>query len=105
MQSEPPKPEPELWEATIHYDLVSPNKLMRMHYRARMKEFDRVRDMIWYYGRPFVTFNGPVDVQITRLWGTRQRAMDLDNLYGACKPLIDALKKPKGRFRTGLERI
>ena len=93
------------WEVVIPYDLVSPNKLMRMHYRARLKEFDRVRDLLWYYGRPLPEFTQPVRLEITRLWGKRQRAMDLDNLYGSCKHLIDALKRPKGRSRKGLSVI
>jgi|TARA_R100000084_G_C4618485_1_gene131904 hypothetical protein len=96
---------PEEWEVVIPYDLVSPNKLMRMHYRARLKEFDRVRDLLWYYGRPLPEFTVPVKLQITRQWGKRQRAMDLDNLYGSCKHLIDALKRPKGRSRKGLSVI
>ncbi len=40
-------------------------------------------------------FKGKVNVTITRLWGKRQRAMDIENLYGAVKPLIDAMREPK----------
>jgi hypothetical protein len=96
---------PDEWEAVIPYDLISPNRLMRMHYRTRLREFDKVRDLLWYYGRPLPEFTRPVRLQITRLWGKRQRAMDLDNLYGSCKHLIDALKRPKGRSRKGLSVI
>ena len=96
---------PAEWNVEIPYELISPNKLMRMHYRVRMKEHDRVMTLLWTYGRPLVEFNCPVHVHITRLWGSRQRAMDEDNLYGACKILIDALKKPKGRSRKGLSVI
>ncbi len=99
MQSEEPS-QPE-WNCEIPYDLVSPNKLLRMHYRTRMRERQRVVDLIWAYGRPFKEFDCPVNVHITRLWGKRQRAMDEDNLYGSCKDVIDALKKPKGRTRQG----
>ena len=99
------KENPAEWEVTIPYDLVSPNRLMRMHYRTRTREFDRVRDLLWYYGRPLPEYTTPVILQITRFWGKRQRAMDLDNLYGSCKHLIDALKKPKGRYRKGLSVI
>jgi len=100
--SEVPPPE---WNVEIPYELVSPNRLMRMHYRTRMREHDRVYNLLWTYGRPLAEFKCPVNVHITRLWGKRQRGMDEDNLYGACKILIDALKKPKGRSRKGLSVI
>tara|TARA_R100000458_G_scaffold45232_1_gene43434 strand:- start:4360 stop:4773 length:414 start_codon:yes stop_codon:yes gene_type:complete len=100
-----PTRDPASWEVTIPYDLISPNKLMRMHYRTRIREFDRVRDLLWAYGRPLPEFTGPVNLTIYRQWGKRQRAMDPDNLYGSCKQLIDALKKPKGRSRKGLSVI
>ena len=93
------------WQVEIPYEIVSHNRLLRMHYRTRMREFDKARDLIWAYGRPLAEFDGKVNLQITRLWGHRQRAMDLDNLYASCKLLIDALKKPKGRFKKGLSVI
>jgi len=93
------------WQVEIPYEIVSHNKLLRMHYRTRMREFDKARDLIWAYGRPLPVFEGQVNLEITRLWGFRQRGMDLDNLYASCKLLIDALKKPKGRFKKGLSVI
>ena len=93
------------WSVEIPYNLVSPNRVMRMHYRTRAKEAEKVYNLLWCYGRPFVQFDCPVRVHIVREWGKRQRAMDEDNLYGSCKMLIDALKKPKGRSRRGLSII
>jgi hypothetical protein len=105
MPLEDPSNQIQEWEVTIPYELISPNKLMRMHYRVRAKEFDRVHDLLWAFGRPLPEFLGPVNLTIHRRWGKRQRAMDTDNLYGACKLLIDALKKPKGRSKKGLSVI
>ena len=96
---------PAEWSVVIPYNLVSPNRVMRMHYRTRAKEAEKVYNLLWCYGRPFVEFDCPVHLHVVREWGKRQRAMDEDNLYGSCKMLIDALKKPKGRSRKGLSII
>jgi hypothetical protein len=40
-------------------------------------------------------FVGPVAIRITRLYGKGQRRLDLDNLFGAVKPLVDALRDAK----------
>ena len=40
-------------------------------------------------------FTGKVNVVIWRLWGYRQRAWDVENLYGSVKPLIDAMRERK----------
>lgn len=35
--------------------------------------------------------SGRVKVEINRLYGFRKRSYDLDNLYGSCKLLLDAM--------------
>lgn len=90
-----------IWECTIpDYDLVSPNRLMRMHFAQRNKEHALVVDLLSVYSSgPMVEFAGEVDISITRQYGYRKRAMDEDNLYGACKILLDALRRPSPRSR------
>lgn len=94
------------WKCIIPgYDLISPNKLLRMQWFRQAKEKELAMTMIGIYGRPLPSFAGPVRMVIVRKYGKRQRALDTDNLYGGCKLLIDAMKAPKGRSRRGLSLI
>ena len=90
-----------IWECTIpDYDLISPNRLMRMHFAQRNKEHVKVVDLLSIYSKgPMVEFSGQVDISITRQYGYRKRAMDEDNLYGACKILLDAIRRPSPRSK------
>ena len=88
------------WKAVIPYDLISPNRLMRMHFAQRGKEHVVVYNLLARHGEmPLVYFDGQVDVKIKRLYGYRKRAMDQDNLYGACKILLDVLREPSPRSK------
>ncbi len=88
------------WTARLPYDLISPNRLMRMHFAQRGKEHVALHNLMLRYGQmPLVEFEGKVNVSITRLWGHRKRAMDEDNLYGACKILLDVLRLPSPRSK------
>lgn len=91
------------WTCTIPgYDLISPNKLLRMKWFRQKKEKELAMTLIGLYGRPCPVFDCPVAMVIVRRFGKRQRPLDTDNLYGGCKLLIDAMKAPKGRSRRGL---
>ena len=53
--------------------------------------------MIFVYGeKPIPTFQSQVKITVTRMWGKRKRAFDIDNLYGGCKLLLDAMKQKGG---------
>ncbi len=88
------------WTARVPYDLISPNRLMRMHFAQRGKEHKILYGLLCEWGpeeRP--QFEGQVDISIIRHYGYRKRAMDEDNLYGACKILLDILRKPSPRSK------
>ena len=44
------------------------------------------------YGEEMIELEPKIELKITRFYGYRKRALDKDNLYGACKPLIDAIR-------------
>ena len=90
--------EPDTWRCYISgYDLVNPNKLMRMHWAVRKKAYKNLLHMIMVYGdKPLPQFESQVEIKIIRMWGKRKRAFDIDNLYGGCKFILDALKAKGG---------
>jgi hypothetical protein len=70
---------------------------MRMHWAVRKKAYKNLLHMIVAYGdKPLPKFENQVDIKVTRLWGKRKRAFDIDNLYGGCKFILDALKDKGG---------
>lgn len=77
----------------------SPNRTRGLHWSRTRKEKSRALEYIYTgcltSGGGVPAFVGPVKVTIYRLWGKRQRALDRDNLYAACKPLIDAMRAEK----------
>ena len=88
------------WSVRVPYDLISPNRLMRMHFAQRGKEHKILYELLSLYGdldEP--AFEGQVDISIVRHYGYRKRAMDEDNLYGACKILLDVLRRPSPRSK------
>ena len=88
------------WECKlIDYDLISPNRMMRMHFRTRMKEHERLLELMLVYGDPVDPFRCPVDITIVREFGYRKRSMDPDNLYGGCKLLLDVIREPSPRSK------
>ena len=91
------------WNCEIpDFDLVSPNRLYRMHFgqRARLKR--SIETMIVGYGDEIRLVESPVELKIIRKYGYRKREFDEDNLYGSCKILIDALKVMKKNKDGGL---
>ena len=89
-----------IWTCTIpDYDLISPNAMMRMHYRVRMKEHEKLVDLLKAFGDEVVPFDVPVDIKVVREYGHRKRRMDPDNLYGSCKLLLDAIRQPSPRSK------
>lgn len=94
------------WKCVIPgYDLISPNKLIRMPWYRQAKEKEQAMNMVFVHGRPLPVFDCPVRMVIARMFGKGQRPLDTDNLYGGCKLLIDSLKAPKGRSKRGLSVI
>lgn len=87
------------------YDLISPNRLLRMKWFMQSKKKEEAMQLLAVYGRPTPMFAEPVRMVIARQFGKRQRELDTDNLYGGCKLLIDAMKAPKGRSKRGLSII
>ena len=73
-------------------DLISPNRLMRMHWATLKREKNKIKQLLAIYGSPIETFEGKVDMLIEREYGRRNKALDPDNLYGATKLLIDCLR-------------
>ena len=82
------------------YDLPSANVLMRQHWGRLSKDKRLLEAIIYSFDPP--EFLGPVELEIVRHYGKRKRAYDPDNLYFSVKPLIDVLKKRKGRSKIGL---
>lgn len=81
------------------------NRSNKSHWSRRGKLKAKALEMLTVYslstgGHP--TFVGPVEIDIYRLWGNRQRAWDTDNLWGSVKPLIDAMR-PKKKNNKGHE--
>ena len=71
-----------------------------MHFGQRGKLHEKATNLLMIYGdKPLVEFPDQVDISITRQYGYRKRAMDEDNLYGACKILLDALRRPSPRSK------
>jgi hypothetical protein len=94
------------WKCTIpNYDLISPNRLLRMKWFVQEKFKADAINRVVVYGSPYPKYFGKVKMVIARMYGKRQRDLDTDNLYGGCKLLIDAMKMPKGRSRRGLSII
>ena len=84
---------PKSWQATIpDLDLISPNRLYRMHWSQRSRWKKSIEAHILAFGSGIVELEPKITLKITRFYGYRKRAFDKDNLYGACKPLIDALR-------------
>lgn len=84
-----------------HYFPPSLNRVGN-HWIYKKNEKKRAMDQLWaachqQYGT-VPRFTGPVQVKIVRLWGYRQRELDEDNINGAVKPLIDAMRE---RRRAG----
>jgi len=70
---------------------------MRMHWAVRKKAYKNLLQMITAYGnKPLPQFNTQVEIKVIRMWGKRKRAFDIDNLYGGCKFILDALKDKGG---------
>lgn len=63
-----------------------------MHWGQRSKWKRAIEANIQAYGDPAVELTPKIELRITRFYGHRKRAFDKDNLYGACKPLIDAVR-------------
>lgn len=94
------------WKCILpDYDLISPNRLLRMKWFVQEKFKNEAINRLVVYGSPYPKYFGRVKMVIARMYGKRQRDLDTDNLYGGCKLLIDAMKMPKGRSRRGLSII
>lgn len=90
------------WTLVIpDYFPPSPNTYIRKHwrvyYRIRKRAGEQLHAACLQDGG-IPKFAGQVGMRIVRRWGLGKkgkpkRAMDRDNLCGACKPLIDAMVK------------
>lgn len=88
------------WTCVIpDYDLISPNAIMRMHFWQRIKEHEKLVDLVLAFGDDLFEFDEPVDITVVREYGYRKRQMDPDNLYGAVKILLDVLRKSSPRSK------
>ena len=63
-----------------------------MHWGKRAKWKKAIESNLFAYGDQIVSLDAKIDLRVTRFYGYRKRAFDKDNLYGACKPLIDAVR-------------
>lgn len=63
-----------------------------MHWGQRSKWKRSIDTLLYAHGDRLVELEPKIDLRITRFYGYRKRAFDKDNLYGACKPLIDAVR-------------
>lgn len=107
-------PPTDRWTLRIPgYFPPSLNQTQMAHWSSVRKHKKLALEMLHIYGlaskQGLPVFVGPVKLTITRLWGKRQRAWDIENLYGAVKPLIDAMRvekaaggrRDRGRGRQG----
>ena len=63
-----------------------------MHWSQRKRWKKAIEAHILAFGTGLIELEPKIDLKITRFYGYRKRAFDKDNLYGACKPLIDAIR-------------
>lgn len=94
---------PDYWPPSL-------NQTQMAHWSRNRKHKKQALDLLHVYalqaaGGPLPVFKGPVRLTLVRLWGKRQRALDVDNLYGSVKPLVDAMRAAKrgrnGKVREG----
>lgn len=81
-------------DVTLPVDLVGANRLLRMHWRERKAVQLDYQNHLFVHGLRFrrMAPEGRQRVTITRILGRGQRRFDTDNLHGAVKPLVDALR-------------
>lgn len=80
-------------EVTLPIDLVSANRLLRMHWREQRKLRQDYRNLVYASGASRrVAPEGRQRVSVTRILGPKQQLMDADNVTTACKSLVDALR-------------
>lgn len=88
--------EGKTWKCKLpDFDLVSPNKMLRMHFGARSRMKKGISVCIVAYADEMTELSPMIDLDIKRYYGYRKRAFDKDNLYGSAKFLIDALRDHK----------
>jgi Holliday junction resolvase RusA-like endonuclease len=63
-----------------------------MHFAQRSRLKKAIEIQLVGFGDPIVTLRPKVMLKITRFYGYRKRAFDLDNLYGSVKLLVDAMR-------------
>lgn len=63
-----------------------------MHFAQRSRWKKAIEVHLMAYGEEMVELKPKIDLNITRYYGYRKRELDKDNLYGSCKPLIDAIR-------------
>ena len=73
-------------------DLVSPNKMLRMHWAVRKKWKQTYSDAVWQHTELWIKHLDPCHIKIERLFTGRQKAMDPDNLVGSVKFLLDGMR-------------
>lgn len=89
---------PLRWSVVIPgYFPPSPNRTGGRHWSSHLREKRRACEYVAAYAAgDLPRFRGFVTVRIRRLWGRRQRALDVDNLFAAAKWLVDCLRQPSG---------
>jgi len=63
-----------------------------MHFAQRSRWKKAIEVQLVAYGEEMLELKPKIELKITRFYGYRKRQLDKDNLYGACKPLIDAIR-------------
>lgn len=109
-----PREKPDLWRLVLPgYFPPTLNNVVMAHWSTVRKHKKRaienlhVACLLASGGGGVPVFEGHVRVTITRWWGKGQRALEIENLYGAVKPLVDAMRAEKasrnqrGRARQG----
>jgi hypothetical protein len=66
-----------------------------MHFAQRSRWKKAIEAHLVAFGGDMPELTPKIKLNIIRHYGYRKRALDKDNLYGACKPIIDAIRNFK----------
>lgn len=91
-------PIPDYWPPSL-------NQVMHANWTKVRKARIKAKEYVGVYalranGGGMPVFKGPVQVKIERLYGGGRKEMDIDNLWGSVKPVVDALRKVE-RYANG----
>lgn len=82
-----------IYLVTTNHDLVSPNKMLRQHWAVRRRTKELLKEEIKFGWGINPHEVDPCHITIVRYINGRKKAMDPDNLVGATKLHLDAMKE------------